>query len=57
MLFFNCGDLSLSAENGQFAKINPGMGRLLGVISLQSLPRRFQLDFHDIFSQGFALEA
>lgn len=48
------GDLTLQAENGQFAKINPGMGRLLGVISLQSLPRRFQLDFHDIFSEGFA---
>jgi len=33
------------------------MGRLLGVISLQSLPRRFQLDFHDIFSEGFAFNA
>lgn len=51
------GDLSLRAENGQFAKINPGVGRLLGVISLQSLPRRFQLDFHDIFSEGFAFNA
>lgn len=51
------GELTVLAENGQFEKINPGMGRLLGVFSLQSLPRRFQLDFHDIFSQGFAFNS
>ena len=50
------GDLSLRAENGQFAKINPGVGRLLGVISLQSLPRRLTLDFRDVFSDGFAFD-
>jgi uncharacterized protein (TIGR02099 family) len=50
------GDLQLSADKGQFLKAEPGVGRLLGVISLQSLPRRITLDFRDIFSKGFAFD-
>ena len=30
--------------------------RLLGVLSLQSLPRRLTLDFRDVFSDGFAFD-
>ncbi len=48
------GNFKVGARNGQFAKIEPGAGKLLGLISLQSLPRRITLDFRDIFSQGFA---
>lgn len=48
------GQLTLSAEDGQFEKINPSMGRLLSLLSLQALPRRLKLDFRDIFSEGFA---
>jgi uncharacterized protein YhdP len=33
------------------------VGRLLGVLSLQSLPRRVTLDFRDIFSDGFAFDS
>jgi uncharacterized protein YhdP len=29
---------------------------LLGVLSLQSLPRRLTLDFRDLFSEGFAFD-
>jgi uncharacterized protein (TIGR02099 family) len=50
------GKLSLGAENGQFNKLEPGVGRLLSVLSLQSLPRRITLDFRDIFSEGFAFD-
>jgi uncharacterized protein YhdP len=50
------GDLDLNAEKGQFLKVDPGAGRLLGVMSLQSLPRRVSLDFRDIFSKGFAFD-
>jgi uncharacterized protein YhdP len=32
------------------------VGRLLGILSLQSLPRRITLDFRDIFSDGFAFD-
>jgi uncharacterized protein (TIGR02099 family) len=51
------GDLQLAAEKGQFLKAEPGAGRLLGVMSLQSLPRRISLDFRDIFSKGFAFDS
>ena len=50
------GNLTLSAEKGQFLKIEPGIGKLLGILSLQALPRRITLDFRDIFSGGFAFD-
>jgi uncharacterized protein (TIGR02099 family) len=50
------GNLRVEAARGQFKKLEPGVGRLLGVLSLQSLPRRISLDFRDIFSEGFAFE-
>ena len=50
------GNLQLVAQNGQFLKIQPGVGRLLSVLSLQSLPRRLTLDFSDIFSSGFSFD-
>lgn len=50
------GTMSLSAGQGQFAKLEPGVGRLLGILSLQSLPRRISLDFRDVFSEGFAFD-
>lgn len=51
------GNLKLDAAAGQFVKLEPGVGRLLGILSLQSLPRRITLDFRDIFSEGFAFDA
>jgi uncharacterized protein (TIGR02099 family) len=50
------GKFKLEAANGQFNKLEPGVGRLLGIMSLQSLPRRISLDFRDIFSEGFAFD-
>lgn len=50
------GEFKLKAANGQFSKINPGAGRLLGILSLQALPRRITLDFRDVFSEGFAFD-
>jgi uncharacterized protein YhdP len=50
------GDLSLIAEKGQFLKMEPGIGKLLGLLSLQALPRRISLDFRDVFSDGFAFD-
>jgi uncharacterized protein (TIGR02099 family) len=50
------GHFVLDARKGQFLKLDPGVGRLLGILSLQSLPRRITLDFRDIFSEGFAFD-
>jgi hypothetical protein len=51
------GEMKLEASKGQFLKLDPGAGKLLGLISLQTLPRRFSLDFGDVFSQGFAFDS
>jgi len=52
------GQMSLDAGKGQFVKLNPGAaGRLLGLISLQGIPRRLSLDFNDVFSDGFAFDS
>lgn len=50
------GELKVEARRGQFAKFEPGAGKLLGLLSLQSLPRRAVFDFRDVFSEGFAFE-
>lgn len=50
------GSLTLDAAKGQFVKLEPGIGKLLGILSLQALPRRITLDFRDIFSEGFAFD-
>jgi uncharacterized protein (TIGR02099 family) len=50
------GEMAASFESGQFLKVEPGAAKLLGVLSLQSLPRRLTLDFRDVFSEGFAFD-
>ncbi len=50
------GSLKVAVGQGRFTKIEPGFGKLLGVLSLQALPRRMTLDFQDVFSEGFAFD-
>lgn len=50
------GQIHLDLETGQFLKAEPGLAKLLSVLSLQSLPRRLNLDFRDVFSDGFAFD-
>lgn len=50
------GQFNVNIESGQFLKADPGIAKLLGVLSLQSLPRRLTLDFRDVFSDGFSFD-
>jgi uncharacterized protein (TIGR02099 family) len=50
------GELKLVAEDGQFLEIEPGIGKLVSLMSLQALPRRAALDFRDVFSKGFRFD-
>jgi uncharacterized protein (TIGR02099 family) len=50
------GTFNVNIESGQFLKSDPGLAKLLGVVSLQALPRRLTLDFRDVFSEGFAFD-
>jgi uncharacterized protein YhdP len=50
------GQIAVAIDSGQFLKVDPGAARLLGVLNLQSLPRRLSLDFRDLFEGGFAFD-
>lgn len=51
------GQVKVKLESGQFLKAEPGMARLLSVLSLQTLPRRLLLDFRDVFAAGFTFDS
>ncbi len=46
------GKLTIEAGAGVIPQAAPGAGRVLGLISLQALPRRLFLDFSDVFAEG-----
>jgi uncharacterized protein (TIGR02099 family) len=47
------GNFTINTKKGTIKKIEPGVaGRLVGLISLQNLPRRLTLDFSDLFQEG-----
>ncbi|WP_313205519.1 AsmA-like C-terminal region-containing protein, partial [Stenotrophomonas sp.] len=48
------GTLDIDARNGQLLELDPGAGRVLGLLSVAQLPRRLMFDFRDFFSKGFA---
>jgi len=50
------GRVEVHAADGQFLEIDPGVGKLLSLMSLQMLPQRITLDFRDVFSKGFKWE-
>ncbi len=48
------GRMTLDVRDGRLLEVEPGAGRVLGLLSLAELPRRLTLDFRDFFSKGFA---
>ena len=50
------GAVQMQVEDGQFLEIEPGIGKLVSLMSLQMLPRRIALDFRDVFSKGFQFD-
>src|SRR5690606_29956243 len=50
------GDLSLRLETGSLLDIDPGAGRVVGLMSITALPRRLALDFRDVFNKGFGFD-
>jgi uncharacterized protein (TIGR02099 family) len=39
-------------RNGTLVGVEPGAGRVFGLLSIQALPRRLALDFKDVFGEG-----
>ncbi|MGH8085038.1 MAG: YhdP family protein [Lysobacter sp.] len=48
------GALTLAARDGRLLEVEPGAGRVFGLLSIAELPRRLLLDFRDFFFKGFA---
>ncbi len=51
------GSFEIHVEKGRILDLEPGSGRLFGLLSLQTLPRRLSLDFNDLFRKGFTFDA
>ncbi|BCT93081.1 DUF3971 domain-containing protein [Lysobacter helvus] len=50
------GRLALDVKEGRLLEIEPGAGRVLGLLSLAQLPKRMLLDFRDFYSKGLAFD-
>lgn len=50
------GRLEMAAEDGRLTSVEPGAGRVLGLMSLAHLPRRLALDFGDLTGEGLAFD-
>jgi len=50
------GNVNIAVEQGQVLGVNPGAGRVLGLMSIAALPRRLTLDFSDLTDKGFAFD-
>lgn len=50
------GNVAVDLRHGQILKVAPGVAKLLGVLSLQSLARFATLNFHDVIGEGLPFE-
>lgn len=50
------GTVSASFGTGQLDEVEPGAGRVFGLMSIVALPRRLSLDFRDVFDKGFGFD-
>ncbi len=50
------GHMALDLHHGQILKVDPGVAKLLGVLSLQSLARVVTLNFRDVIGEGLPFE-
>lgn len=51
------GSVSFDLKDGRLLEVEPGAGRLFGLLSVQALPRRLTLDFSDLFGKGLAFDS
>ena len=50
------GLIEFSVVDGNITDASAGSGRLLGLLSIQALPKRLSLDFRDVFDAGFSFD-
>jgi len=50
------GDVAIRLEQGSLLDVEPGAGRMMGLMSIAELPRRLALDFRDVFNRGLVFD-
>ncbi len=50
------GELAVRVNTGSLVDVQPGAGRLVGLMSITALPRRLALDFRDVFQRGLVFD-
>jgi uncharacterized protein (TIGR02099 family) len=51
------GTVSIQIDDGQLLSVQPGAGRIFGLMSVAALPRRLSLDFTDFTDKGLAFDS
>ncbi|HJP99770.1 MAG TPA: YhdP family protein [Rhodanobacteraceae bacterium] len=50
------GKLAIKMGDGRILAVKPGLGRVLGLLSVRELPSRLMLHFGDVFKSGFGFD-
>ncbi len=50
------GRVEMRIEDGRFLEVNPGLGRIFGLLNVNALTRRLTMDFSDTFKKGFTFD-
>ncbi|GEM_PF-2070967 len=50
------GDIRVHMANGWITDVDPGAGRLVGLLGLRMMPRQVLIDFGQLFGAGFAFD-
>jgi uncharacterized protein YhdP len=50
------GNIGIRLGSGQLDEVEPGAGRVFGLLSVVALPRRLSLDFRDVLGKGFGFD-
>ena len=51
------GRVDLDMRAGRFLDIDPGVGRVMGLLNIAAIQRRLTLDFSDLFRKGLGFDA
>lgn len=51
------GNIDLNLQNGRILSIEPGFGRILGMLALEQWLKRIQFDFSDVYSEGLTFNS
>lgn len=51
------GIMEIEIGSGRMLEMEPGVGRMLGILNTSALGRRLSLDFSDVFEEGFSFDS